>query len=123
MTSRDRFLFWSVFSCSLALGAFVAIAGAEGVLVLAIPAFFVFMVFIASLSAWAWRDQQREQRAAGPPARASGRIVVGGVLQLALVAVTIALILGGKGGLALVTGLLAATIAFVLARYQRGQAR
>jgi hypothetical protein len=121
MTSVERFLLTAIAGCSVALGVFVFIAYAEGVLVLAVPAFVVAVLVIAGLSAWGWRREYG--RATTSTARTPAQLVLGGLLQAALVIVTIAFALTTKDGLALVTGLFAVSVAALLARSQLRRSR
>ena len=124
MAVSERFLrnYW--IGASLAAGAFLALAGAEGVLWLGIMAFVVVVASGAVVSYWGWTDLRRREMAARGTAaettpshsKPDSRLVAGGLLNVGLAVAAMVLVLAEKGGLAIVTGLVAAATAGALWR-------
>jgi hypothetical protein len=123
MTSRERFARNYMIAASLGVGAFLAVAAAEGLLVLGIVVFVVIVLSFAAVAYWMWTGQRRGEVAAdaksgqvGPThSKPDRRLLAGGLRNVALAIATIALVLAEKSGLAIVSGLAAAAIASTLA--------
>ena len=125
MTGRERFVRNYMIAASVGVGAFVALTAAEGLLVVGIVMFVVVVLSFAAVAFWPWTGQRRGEvsdegtSATANPAYSQGHslLIAGGLLNVGLAIATIVLVLAEKSGLAIVTGLLAATIASTLARW------
>jgi hypothetical protein len=124
MTGRERFVRNCMIVASVAVGAFVALAAAEGLLVVGIVVFVVMVLSFAAVSFWLWTGERRGEIApegipADSPNTQSSRLtpIAGGLLNVGLAIATIALMVADKSGLATLTGLVAVATATALARW------
>jgi hypothetical protein len=125
MTRQERFVRNYIIAASVGVGAFMALAAAEGLLVVGIVVFVVVVLSFAAVAYWLWTVQRPGGMSAEGKAaqvhpthsKPDRRLIAGGLLNVALVIATIVLSLAEKSGLAIVTGLIAAATAATLARW------